>query len=215
MPAATERLGARGTLIVVLAKAPQPGRVKTRLAAAIGAVEAARLHGRLLNRTLATAIAANCGTVELHGAPARHATLRALARRHRIVLRQQAAGDVGDRMYAAFRCGLRAHAGVILIGSDCPALTPGDLRRAARLLPGCDAVLVPAEDGGYPLLALSRVSGHLFRDIAWSTGDVLAQTRERLIALGWRWRELRTLWDVDRPQDLARLRSSRLLGRRP
>lgn len=210
----TESVGARGTLIVVLAKAPRPGRVKTRLAAAIGAVEAARLHARLLDRTLDTAIAAHCGKVELHGAPARHSVLRALARRHRVDLREQARGDVGERMHAAFRQALRGHAGVILIGSDCPALTPGDLRRAARLLPGCDAVLAPAEDGGYPLLALSRVSGHLFRDIAWSTGEVLAQTRGRLAALGWRWRELRTLWDVDRPQDLMRLRSSRLPGRR-
>lgn len=210
-----EPVGRRGTLIVVFAKAPLPGRVKTRLAATIGTVEAARLHLRLVERTLATALAARCGPVELHGAPARHRMLRTLARRHRVVLRDQAAGDVGIRMHAAFRRALRRHAGVILVGSDCPALLPDDLRRAARLLPGCDAVLAPAEDGGYPLLALSRVSERLFRDIAWSTDEVLAQTRQRLAGLGWRWHELRTLWDVDRPQDLVRLRDSRLLEGRP
>ncbi len=205
----------RGTLIVVLAKAPQPGRVKTRLAAAIGAAEAARLHARLVEHTIRTALAAGCGPVELHASPARHAGVRALARRHGIGLRAQGPGDVGDRMQAAFACGLRRHAGVIIVGGDCPALRPGDLRRAARLLRGCDAVIAPAEDGGYPLLALSRVSGRLFCGVAWSTGEVMGQTRQRMADLGWRWRELRTLWDVDRPEDIARMQSERLLERRP
>lgn len=205
----------RATLIVVFAKAPQPGRVKTRLAALLGPDGAARLHARLVERTVRTALAARCGPVELHGAPARHGFLRALARRNALVLRGQSEGDVGERMRAAFRSGLRRHARMILIGSDCPALAPEDLRRAVRLLRGCDAVLAPAEDGGYPLIGLSRLSAKLFEGIAWGTGAVLAQTRQRLAALDWRWRELRTLWDVDRPQDLARLRDSGLLQKRP
>ena len=79
----------------------------------------------------------------------------------------------------------------------------------------CDAVLAPAEDGGYPLIGLARVSSSLFEGVDWSTAAVMTQTRDRLSALGWRWRELRILWDVDRPEDLARLRASRLLERRP
>ena len=78
------------------------------------------------------------------------------------------------------------------------------------MLRSCDAVLAPAEDGGYPLIGLARMSATIFDDIAWGTDLVLAQTRRRLLALGWRWRELRTLWDVDRPEDLARLRAFRL-----
>jgi hypothetical protein len=201
------------TLIVVFAKAPQPGRVKTRLAAAVGAEVAARLHGRLLERAIATALAARCGAVELHGSPARHGYLRRVARRHGIRLVSQSEGDVGTRMHAAFRRGLRRHARMILIGSDCPALAPADLRRAGRLLRGCDAVIAPAEDGGYPLIGLKRASAAVFEGVAWSTEAVMLQTRERLARLGWRWRELRTLWDVDRPADLARLRASGLLGR--
>lgn len=203
------------TLIVVFAKAPQAGRVKTRLAAALGAEGAARLHARLLERTVATALAAGCGPVELFGSPADHGFLRALARRHALVLRGQGEGNVGARMCHAFRRGLRRQARVILIGSDCPALLPADLRRAARLLRSCDAVIAPAEDGGYPLLGLARVSATLFDGVAWGTNLVLAQTRQRLVALGWRWRELRTVWDVDRPEDLERLRAARLLERRP
>src|SRR5471032_1213899 len=136
------------TLVVVFAKAPQPGKVKTRLAAAIGAEAAARLHARLVERAVATALAADCGLVELHASPAHHAFLHALAKRHGLRLRRQAQGDVGERMYEAFRRGLRSHGRMLLIGSDCPALAAADVRRAARLLRGCDAVIAPAEDGG-------------------------------------------------------------------
>jgi len=205
----------RSALVVVFAKAPQPGKVKTRLAAAIGAEAAARLHARLVEHAVATAVAADCGPVELHGSPAHHAFLRALAIRRGFQLRRQSRGDVGARMYAAFRRGLRSHARVVLMGSDCPALTAADVRRAARLLRGCDAVIAPAEDGGYPLIGLARNSPTLFAGVAWSTAAVMAQTRERLSVLGWRWRELRTVWDVDRPEDLVRLESGRLLERRP
>ena len=204
---------AQTTLIVVLAKAPQAGRVKTRLAATLGAEGAARLYGRLLERAVATALAAGCGPVELHGTPVRHGVLRQLARRHGIRLVGQSEGDVGTRMHEAFRRGLRRHARMILIGSDCPALVPADLRRAARLLRGCDAVIAPAEDGGYPLIGLKRASVSVFDGVAWSTAEVMHQTRARLAGLGWRLRELRTLWDVDRAEDLARLRESRLLDR--
>lgn len=203
----------RSTLIVVFARAPQAGRVKTRLAGALGAEGAARLHARLVERALAIALAADCGPVELYGAPAGHAFLRALAQRHGVTLRAQASGDIGIRMYEAFRRGLRRHARMILMGSDCPALLPADLRRAGRLLCSCDAVIAPAEDGGYPLIGLSRVSPALFAGVAWSTPAVIGQTRRRLDALGWRWRELRTLWDVDRPEDLARLAISGLMER--
>jgi rSAM/selenodomain-associated transferase 1 len=205
----------RSTLIVVFAKAPQAGKVKTRLAAALGAEGAARLHARLVKHALATAIAADCGPVELHGAPADHAFFAALSRRHGVPVRRQMEGDVGARMYEAFRRGLRLHARMILVGSDCPALAATDLRCAARLLRGCAAVVAPAEDGGYPLIGLARNSPALFSGVSWSTAAVMQQTRHRLAALGWRWRELRTVWDVDRPGDLARLHAERLLERRP
>ncbi|MDA1116706.1 MAG: DUF2064 domain-containing protein, partial [Proteobacteria bacterium] len=76
---------------------------------------------------------------------------------------------------------------------------------------GADAVFAPAEDGGYALVALRRVSPRLFAGIEWGGPRVMAQTRERLLALGWRWRELRTVWDVDRPEDYRRLQRASLL----
>jgi hypothetical protein len=199
--------------LIVFARAPEPGRVKTRLVPLLGDKGAARLHARLVKRTLQTAIEARIGPVELCCYPRLSVPFFVQCERQSdIALRLQAGGDLGDRMYRAFKRALRRHPYVVLIGSDCPALRPADLRAAARVLRnGADAVLAPAEDGGYPLIGLRRVSRRLFDGIAWGGPLVLAQTRRRLKALRWRWRELRTLWDVDRPEDVARLRRERLL----
>ena len=193
--------------ILVFAKAPVPGEVKTRLIPALGAAGAAELHERLVDRTLATAAAAATGPVELCCAPdAAHPALAALARAHGATLAGQGPGDLGDRMHAAFRRALAGAPAAIVIGCDCPALTPEHLRAAAAALGGGhDAVLAPAEDGGYVLIGLTHASASLFDGISWGGPTVMAETRERLAALGWRWQELETLWDVDRPQDLARL----------
>ena len=194
--------------IIVFARAPQPGRAKTRLAPLLGDWGAARLHRRLARRTLQVARAARCGAVELHGAPrARQAFFLQCAREWKLGLQGQRGRDLGERMFRSIVGGLRRHRAVILVGTDCPALRASDLRRAARALAGgCDAVIAPAEDGGYPLIGLRRVSPRLFEDISWGGPEVFARTAERLERLGWRWRSLRTLWDVDRPADLTRLR---------
>jgi rSAM/selenodomain-associated transferase 1 len=196
-----------GAAIIVFARAPQPGRVKSRLAPRLGEWGAARLHRRLVRRTLRVALAAHCGPVELHGAPrARHAFFLQCEKKLDIVLRNQRGRDLGERMFNAIVDGLRAHRAVILVGTDCPALEARDLRRAARALAGgCGAVLAPAEDGGYPLIGLRRVSPRLFENIAWGGSEVFARTAQELDRLGWRWRRLRTLWDVDRPEDLEHL----------
>jgi rSAM/selenodomain-associated transferase 1 len=200
--------------LIVFARAPVPGRVKTRLAPLLGAEGAARLHERMVERALRTALAAGCGEVGLYCAPGTDNTFfRSMQSRFGLHLHPQGRGDVGERMYRAFVRALRRHPYAVLIGSDCPALRPADLRAALRALrAGADAVLSPAEDGGYPLIGLRRVSRRLFDGVSWGSARVLEQTRRRLARLGWRWTELRTLWDVDRPEDVARLRRSGLLG---
>ncbi|MGH8745981.1 MAG: TIGR04282 family arsenosugar biosynthesis glycosyltransferase [Burkholderiales bacterium] len=198
-----------GAMVIVFARAPQPGRVKTRLIPCLGAWGAARLHRHLVRRTLRVALAARCGPVELHGAPrARHAFFLQCASNRTITLRGQRGCGLGERMFNAIADGLRRQRAVILVGTDCPALRVSDLSRAAcALAGGCDAVVAPAEDGGYPLIGLRRLSPRLFERIAWGGPDVFARTAEELDRLGWRWRRLRELWDLDRPEDLARLRA--------
>jgi rSAM/selenodomain-associated transferase 1 len=188
--------------------------VKTRLVPLLGEKGAARLHARLVEKTLGTARDSGIGSVHLYCSPGtKDAFFARMKRRFGVDLESQGRGDVGERMYRAFKRVLRSHAHVVLVGSDCPALRPADLRGAVRALrEGADAVLAPAEDGGYPLIGLRRVSRRLFDGIPWGGPEVLAQTRRRLKGLRWRWRELRTVWDVDRPEDVARLRRSRLLA---
>lgn len=201
--------------VLVFARAPSPGRAKSRLVPRLGAWGAAHLQARLTRRALRTAREARCGPLELHGAPRRHGVLVREARRVGAALHAQRGADLGARMLHALRGALRRHGAAILIGTDCPALRPADLQRAARALAaGHDAVFAPAEDGGYALIGLRRVTHRLFENITWGEAQVFAETRARLEALGWRWKALRTVWDVDRPQDLERLRRENLRARR-
>ena len=205
------RTALESTTLVVFAKAPVPGTVKTRLAPLLGEQRAARMHARMIERTLRIASQARFARTELHCTPhARHSIFVRLGRRHSLAVRTQAGGDLGERMHRAFERTLRTAKVVVLVGTDCPVLTAADLRAAARALQGgADAVLSPAEDGGYALIGLRRLSARLFCGIDWGTDLVLGQTRHRLRELGWRWRELRTVWDVDRPEDHARLAQMR------
>ena len=203
--------GAPKAAILVFARAPEPGRVKTRLVPMLGRDGAAHLHAQLVERTLQTALAARLGGVDLYCSPGSDKPFfRRMKKRFGVRLRTQGRGNLGDRMYRA----LRGNPQAILIGSDCPALRPADLRAAARALrAGADAVISPAEDGGYALIGVRRASRELFTRIEWGSGRVLSQTRRRLRRLRWGWKELRTVWDVDRPGDVARLRRSKLLGK--
>ena len=204
---------ATDTRVIVFARAPEPGAAKTRLIPVLGAERAAALQGVLIERALTTAIAADIGRVELWCAPsAQHPLLSACTRRHGIDAVSQCDGDLGARMQHAAAAALAASSRVIIIGADCPALTAAELRHAAAMLDAQhDAVLIPAEDGGYVLIGLKWWNRRLFSDIAWGGDRVLATTRARLAELNWRWHELPYSWDVDRPRDFARLRASGLI----
>lgn len=201
--------------LLVFARTPRLGAVKTRLIPVLGEEGASALHARLVERTLATARASGIGQVELWCAPdTDDPFLRFCGGRYGISLVAQCEGDLGKRMLYAFQQVLTSTARAILIGTDCPALTAKHLRDADRMLAkGQDAVFIPVEDGGYALIALRRCAVQLFDGIAWGGADVMDQTRERLSTLGWQWQELESLWDVDRPEDYQRLLASGLLDR--
>lgn len=200
--------------VIVFAKAPRVGAVKTRLIPLLGAHGAAALHARLLEHTLAMAESAHLGALELHGAPADDEFLRACAARFGASLIEQAPGDLGTRMHLALEGALRTSRAVVLVGSDCPAMTARHLRAAASALAdGHDAVFAPTEDGGYALVGLARADPHLFERITWASQGVMDETRRRVRELGWSAVELETLWDVDRPEDHARLMASGLIVR--
>lgn len=196
----------RRVQVAVLAKAPLPGLAKTRLIPALGARGAARLQRQLTRQALRIALDAGLGPVTLWCAPdVQHRLFRALLQTTGVACRVQPSGDLGERMHTAFE--LHCAAGpLLLIGTDCPPLTPRHLRQAAlAILTGDDGVVCPAEDGGYVLVGLREPQPALFLDMRWSTASVMADTRARARQAGLRLRELETLWDLDLPGDLDRL----------
>ena len=195
--------------IAVLAKAPLPGFAKTRLIPALGADGAASLQAQLVERAVATACAAVIGPVTLWATPDESDPLfRAMDALFGIGLARQGSGDLGARMLAAIAA---AATPTLVIGTDCPALTSGHLRAAADILRGgIDAAIIPAEDGGYALIGLRSPVQALFSDMHWSAPTVMDETRRRLKQLGLIWCEPVTLWDLDVPEDLERLRKNGL-----
>ena len=192
---------------MVFAKAPIPGEAKTRLIPALGSQGASRLYERLINHTLSLCCGAGVCPVELWCAPdTSDAFFQQCAREFDIALHEQHGAELGERMYHAMSSRLEQYPHAVLVGSDCPSLTPDVLRETFTALDrGMDAVIAPAEDGGYVLLGLRRMHHNLFTGIPWGTDQVMAVTRRRLEQLNWQWLELPRQWDVDRPEDLARL----------
>lgn len=197
-----------GCSILVFAKAPISGEVKTRLFPLMNAEAAATLHKELVLHTLRVAEESKAGSVELWCTPSvEHPFFIECAEKFKVELHQQTEGDLGRRMADAFEKTLAKTSVALLMGTDCPSLTSEDLKEARKALEeGAPVVISPVEDGGYVLIGLRQYEPTLFEGISWGTSSVLEETRERLRRLRWRWRELPERWDVDRPEDVGRLR---------
>jgi rSAM/selenodomain-associated transferase 1 len=192
--------------LLVFARAPVPGATKTRLVPELGAEGAAQLHAALIAHTLAVAAVARPHELQLwHAGDDADGTLGNMADAAGASLQRQPEGDLGARMEHALGQATADGRPAIVIGTDCPWLSAAALQEADTMLASADAVIGPADDGGYVLLGLRGVVPSLFTDIDWGTDKVLATTRERLTELGWDWRELPTRPDVDRPEDLDAL----------
>ena len=190
--------------IVVFGRVPLAGRVKTRLAAGIGAVAAADVYRLLLDHALAEARAVGPAVVlALAEAAPPGVDWRSPPG---VALEIQSDGDLGARMRAAF--GRRFAAGadaVVLVGSDLPGLTAGGLADAFSGLEEASVVLGPSDDGGYWLVGQRRPGRDLFSGIPWSSSGVLESTRRRLLELGVEHVELPRLRDLDTVEDLRAL----------
>lgn len=197
--------------ILIFAKAPEPGKVKTRLIPVLGEVAAADLQQKLLAHALGRLASTGLCAMELWCAPdERHPVFQALSRQHAVPLYQQRGADLGERMHHAADAALGRADSVLLIGTDCPLMTTDYLRQAlSQLAAGREVVLGPAEDGGYVLLGLRRAEPMLFSDMPWGTDRVLGLTLQRLQALELSVGKLDVLWDLDRPGDWARLQQER------
>jgi rSAM/selenodomain-associated transferase 1 len=190
--------------ILIFVRAPEGGRVKTRLAAEIGADAALRVYRRLAEHAVAEARAVSADVaLRIHFTPAdAGGGVRSWLGGGAEYVAQNDA-DLGGRMRAAFEAAFEAgYRRVIIIGSDLPGLTAELLRDAFHRLDHHAVVLGPARDGGYYLLGLRQMVPSIFSDIPWSTGEVFAATTARLATLGITPALLPVLADVDVAADL-------------
>jgi rSAM/selenodomain-associated transferase 1 len=187
--------------VVVFARQPVPGRVKTRLAAEIGGERAASVYQALLDHTLDVVRKVNADVIVSLAERAHRSWTAALELPTEI----QPIGDLGSRLRECFRRRFAEGAErVAIIGSDNPSIAAGHLETALSTLDETRMVLGPAEDGGYWLVAQRSPGIDLFTGIPWSSSSTLDATRTRLRSLGVEWREFDTLADVDTADDLER-----------
>ena len=184
--------------ILIFLKAPQLGRVKTRLAAEIGAAAALDAYRRLVARQMVALPPGWPVEVQFTPAAAEADMRRWLGEAPGRQFVAQRGGDLGAKLAFAVEGAFeRGAASVLLIGGDCAELGPKEFTAAATGLKSHEVVLGPSKDGGYYLLGLRRVRPEIFEGIAWSTAVVAEQTRQRLRMQAIAWEELIELSDVD------------------
>jgi len=192
-------------MLIVFAKYPEPGKTKTRLIPRFGAAGAAEIQHSMTQHTLSVArtfVRDAEMKVEVRFTGATAEQMKTLYGTD-LEYREQGEGDLGKRLKLAISDGFLAGARmVIVIGTDCPTLSPDHLRAAQNALVEADVVLGPALDGGYYLVGLRLAQSELFDGIAWSTDSVLKQTLEAAGRRELSVHLLQTLADIDRPEDL-------------
>jgi rSAM/selenodomain-associated transferase 1 len=190
--------------IIVFAKAPVAGQVKTRLCPPLTPDEAASLHGSLVLDILE-----RCQTLKgydriLAGTPSsHHPFFRAMEARFKIPVWDQIGDDLGTRMASAFKQALGSpYRSVVVIGTDIPGINGPLLTTAVESLQDHDVVLGPTMDGGYYLIGLRFPVPDLFENIPWSTEQVYALTEQKIKMFGLTLKILPKLRDLDRAEDL-------------
>lgn len=208
------RLQPATAALVLFAKAPIPGRVKTRLCPPLTPDEAASLHGSLVldaverSRQAAKLARAKPGPGALDRFVActpssTHVFFKILAEREGLRLVEQIGENLGTRMDRCFRTLFDlGYQRVLLSGTDLPLLPASSYVQGLSLLADHDVVLGPSLDGGYYLVGLTRPAPELFADMPWSTDRVLALTLEKTRALGFTTALLSPCRDMDTADDL-------------
>ncbi|MEY8263880.1 MAG: TIGR04282 family arsenosugar biosynthesis glycosyltransferase [Bermanella sp.] len=192
-------------MVIQFAKFPRLGGVKTRLKPLLEDEGCYQLHLELMQWVNANLHASGIFTFLSLDQLGHHSVIDELAKHNPILLQQ--GQDLGQKMQHAMRWGLTRAKQVIIVGSDCPQLSTQHLQQVRAGLQDHDHVLIPAEDGGYVLIASSECFAPVYAGIAWGSGQVLEQSKRKLQLGNKKLCLLPELWDVDRPADYRRLLS--------
>lgn len=197
--------GREAPIVLIVAKAPAVGRVKTRLAVTLGSERTTELAMAMLLDTLDGCRRVFADVGFLCGADADVPLLRELAGPAAPIVVQDGAG-LGPALSTGVRFALGQGRAAIMVSSDIPGVPPGSLdATAAHLTGGADVVLGPGHDGGYWLIAMRAEHPELFAGIAWSTASVLDATLDRCGEIGLDVRFVERWRDIDTAQDVAEL----------
>ena len=194
------------SLIVIFAREPVAGQVKTRLIPALGEQGATRLYCRLLDYAINNALNSRLAPVNICITPESNAAyFKQQSYADSVELSVQQGDDLGKRMQHALESALQTYEKVILIGTDCPFLKKSDLQQAISALQMHDMVFSPAADGGYVLVGARQTQLPVFNNIDWGTEQVMQQTRTALKTACLSWQELDMQHDIDVAADLKYL----------
>lgn len=195
--------------LIVMVKNPVKGQVKTRLAATTGDDKALEIYHHLLQHTAETALKVDVVRYVFYS--------NVIERNDRFPNEQfkkyvQCGGDLGERMEYGFSIPFKnEYKQVVMIGADCPSITPEIIQEAFNSLETSDFVIGPAKDGGYYLLGMRKWERWMFHNQPWSTPELLESTRAAIAAHQATAVELATLTDIDTEADLVNSPLSGLL----
>ncbi|MCW6038584.1 TIGR04282 family arsenosugar biosynthesis glycosyltransferase [Spirulina subsalsa FACHB-351] len=188
--------------LIIFTRYPEPGKTKTRLIPVLGAKGAATVQRQMTEHTLKQARCLSDLALQVYFTGGNTTLMREWLGAD-LRYKPQCQGDLGQRMAEAFRQAFQeGQARILLIGIDCPGVTPLILNQGFTALHDHDLVIGPAQDGGYYLIGLNRLIPELFEGVAWGTDRVFAQTWETAQGLGYAIATLPQLPDIDEPQDL-------------
>ncbi len=194
--------------IILFAREPVRGTVKSRLAAALSPTETLTLYKKLLIQSIKIACAYRSAKTHLYGTPGvKHPLFASYADSHDLQLNMQSSGDLGERMIDAAESMLQKYQRVLVMGSDCPFISQDYLDRAFNMLRSSQLVFGPAQDGGFVLVACANkgLLEKIFTDVDWGQNTVLKNVLEKARREEISYELLTPLQDIDRPEDLSLL----------
>ncbi|MEM1172311.1 MAG: TIGR04282 family arsenosugar biosynthesis glycosyltransferase [Cyanobacteria bacterium P01_H01_bin.35] len=194
--------------LIIFTRYPEPGKTKTRLIPALGAEGAANLQSKMTETTLIKAnklLKRMSLSIEIRFAGGNLQLMKNWLGSD-LKYQEQGTGDLGERIIRAFESAFnQGMKYVVIIGIDCPSLTPEIMLQAFAKLTQSDLIIGPATDGGYYLIGLKKFIPELFQGINWGTSVVLSKTVASAQKINLAIDYLPELSDIDRPEDLEKL----------